>query len=93
MATAKEIKTDFVRKERVAKNEKERKQIASTLRKERASFLEESFGNKKEHNSLQRINASTAKTENLWIFFEIHTPDAAKLGHRISAALLLRKVA
>ncbi|MEM9738108.1 MAG: hypothetical protein AAF770_03390 [Bacteroidota bacterium] len=76
MATAEEIKTDFVRKERVAKNEKERKQIASTLRKERASFLEESFGNKKEHNFLQRINARTVKTEKFWIFFGIHITSA-----------------
>ncbi|MEM9737737.1 MAG: hypothetical protein AAF770_01415 [Bacteroidota bacterium] len=39
LATAEEITTDFVRKGRAGKNEKQTKQMASTPRKERASFL------------------------------------------------------
>ncbi|MEM9737821.1 MAG: hypothetical protein AAF770_01860 [Bacteroidota bacterium] len=90
MATAEEIKADFVPKRRAGKNEKERKQIASLLIKERARFLEGSFVNEKNY-CLKRINARTAKTERLWIFFGIHTTNAV-IGDRMTTRLLLRKV-
>ena len=86
-ATSQGIKTDFVRKGRAGKNEQERKETAKSLRKERASFLEGSFGNEKEHYSLKKIKARTEKTEKLWIFFGIHTANAVQIGHRMSAAL------
>lgn len=92
-ATSLGIRTDFVRKGRVGKHEEERKQIASKLRKERASFLEGSFGNEKEHYSLKKIKARTEKTERLWIFFGIHASNAVQIGHRMVAARFLRQTA
>ena len=86
-AAAEEIKTNFVRKGKAGKNEEERKQIAKSLRKERASRLEGSFGTEKEYYSLKKIKARTQKTEILWIFFGIHTANAVKIGHRMSGAL------
>ena len=92
-ATSQGIRTDFVRKGRAGKNEEERKQVSKTLRKERASFLEGSFGNEKEHYCLKRIKARTQKTEILWIFFGIHTANAVQIGHRMSVSLPMRQVA
>lgn len=85
-ATSEGIRTDFVRKGRAGKNEEERKQVAKALRKERASFLEGSFGNEKEHYNLKKIKARTEKTELLWIFFGIHTANAVKIGGRMAVA-------
>ena len=93
LATSSGIKTDFVRKGCAGKNEKERKKIARELRKERASYLEGSFGNEKEHYSLRRVRARTEKTETLSIFFGIHTANAIQIGHRMSATRLLKKAA
>lgn len=92
-ATSQGIKTDFVRKGRIGKNEENRKLVAKKLRKERASKLEGSFGTEKEHYSLNKIKARTQKTEILWIFFGIHTANAVKIGHRMSAALLTKAAA
>ena len=92
-ATSSGIRTDFVRKGRPGKNEAERKEIARNLKKERASSLEGSFGNEKEHYSLKRIRARTKKTEILWIFFGIHTANAVQIGHRMNTALFMRQAA
>ena len=92
-ATTRKIKTDFVRKGRAGKNEQTRRAVARELRKQRVSFLEGSFGNEKEHYSLRKIKARTQKTEILWIFFGIHTANAVQIGHRMSAARLMRAAA
>ena len=86
VCTASGISTDFVRKGRPGKKEEQRKQIAKQLRKERASLLEGSFVNEKEHYHLKKIKARTEKTEILWIFFGIHTANAMQIGHRMQAA-------
>jgi len=79
-----EIKTDFTRKGKAGKNEKERKEIASSLRKERSTSLEGSFGTDKRHYGLDKIKARTEKTEKLWIFFGIHVKNCLKIGRRKS---------
>jgi len=86
LATGLGIRTDFVRKGRAGKNEEERKKIAAEIRTERATRLEGSFGNEKEHYHLKKIKARTAKTEILWIFFGIHTANALTIGERMVEA-------
>lgn len=76
---SKGIMTSFVRKGKPAKDEKQRKQIRSLLSKERATRLEGSFGTEKQHYSLGRIKARTKRTEIVWIFFGIHTANAARM--------------
>lgn len=82
-ATKNNIRTDFKRKGRASKHEKHRKQLAKAITKERASRMEGSFGNEKEHYHLKKIKARTKKTELLWIFFGIHTANALQIGRRI----------
>lgn len=84
------IRTDFKRKGRAGKHEKQRKKLAGAITKERASRLEGSFGNDKEHYGLRKIRARTKATETLWIFFGIHTANALEIGRRMARAGLLK---
>jgi hypothetical protein len=90
--TSKNIQTDFVRKGKAGKNEIQRKVLAKEIKRERATRLEGSFGNEKEHYNLRKIKARTKATEILWIFFGIHTPNALEIGRRIQNTNL-KKVA
>lgn len=76
---SKGIFTNFVRKGKAAKDEKERSSMRSQLNKERSTRLEGSFGTEKQHYSLSRIKARTKQTEVLWIFFGIHTANAVRM--------------
>ncbi|MFK5972944.1 MAG: transposase, partial [Flavobacteriaceae bacterium] len=90
-ATKYNIRTNFKRKGRAGKHEKQRKQMAAIITKERATRLEGSFGKEKEHYHLKKIKAKTKETETLWIFFAIHTTNALEIGRRM--ANTLRQVA
>ncbi len=57
--------------------------LAKAIKKERATRLEGSFGNEKNHYNLRTIKARTKKNEILWIFFGIHTANALNIGRRI----------
>lgn len=83
-ATSNIIRTDFCRKGRAGKHEAQRKQLASLIKKERASRLEGSFGKEKEHYYLKKVKARTRKNEILWIFFGIHTANALEIGRRMA---------
>ncbi|SDF18040.1 Transposase domain [Pricia antarctica] len=89
-ATGNGIRTDFKRKGRAGKHEKQRKKLAGAITKERASRLEGSFGNDKEHYGPGRIRARTKATEILWIFFGIHTANALEIGRRMAVERLQR---
>lgn len=82
------IRTDFKRKGKAGKHEKQRKKLAGAITKERASRLEGSFGKDKEHYHLKRIRARTKATEKLWIFFGIHTGNALEIGRRMTTKRL-----
>ena len=84
-ATKYDIRTDFKRKGRAGKYEKQRSGLAGAITKERASRLEGSFGKDKEHYHLKRIRARTKATGILWIFFGIHTGNALEVGRRMAA--------
>jgi hypothetical protein len=86
-ATRYHIRTDFKRKGRAGKHEKQRRQLAAAITKERASRLEGSFGKEKEHYHLKKVKARTKATETLWIFFGIHTGNALEIGRRMAAGL------
>ena len=81
--TKRKIRTDFRRKGRPGKFEDQRKLLAKMITKERASRLEGSFGNEKNHYLLKAIRARTKKSEILWIFFGIHTANALNIGRRM----------
>ena len=82
----------FKRKGRAGKHEEQRKTLQFMLRKERATRMEGSFGTEKEHYGLKKIRAMTQKNEELWIFFGVHTANAARIAQRM-ALLDLKELA
>lgn len=77
-----EITTNFVRKGRAGKDEEDKSKMRSILSTGRATRMEGSFGNEKNHYGLNRIKARIEKTEILWIFFGIHTANAVNIAKR-----------
>lgn len=83
MCTEKGITTCFTRK---GPRPKEEAECLKTTRKIignlRATIMEGSFGNQKQHYSLGCIKARNMFSERLLLFFGIHTADAAILAAR-----------
>ena len=80
------ITTNFVPKGRKPKPtaaNKEKQAIRKALAKARATHMEGSFGNEKQHYSLKTIKARRADTEKLWIHIGIWTASAMKVGRRM----------
>lgn len=61
--------------------------LRKTLNIARGTILEGSFGNEKNHYSLQKIPARNQITETCWIFFGVMTSNAVKIAKRIAAAM------
>ena len=83
MCTEKGITTCFVRKGPKPKEESEclraARKIIGNLR---ATVMEGSFGNQKQHYAVGRIKARNMFSETLLLFFGIHTANAAVLAAR-----------
>lgn len=59
--------------------------LRKELGKERATVLEGSFGNEKNHYLLQKVNARNKHTETCWIFFGMMTANASIIAKRMTA--------
>lgn len=89
------IATCFRPKGRRTTNKEKRKQedqMRTELGRARATVMEGSFGNEKNHYGLQKIKARTEKTEITWIFFGIMTANAVKVAKRIKKRRLKEKL-
>lgn len=82
-ATKRKIATSFKRKGRASKDEEQKSAMRKALGNARATILEGSFGNEKNHYGLRKIKARLKETEIAWIFFGIHTANAVKIANRI----------
>jgi len=82
--TGNEIYTCLPRKGKPSKNEKQLRKLRQELGKQRATVLEGSFGNEKNHYALRKIKARTQSTEIVWILFGIMTANAVKISKKIS---------
>jgi len=60
--------------------------LRKELGKERATVLEGSFGNEKNHYLLQKVNARNQYTETCWIFFGMMTANASIIANRMQQA-------
>ena len=93
MCTEKGITTCFVRKGPKPKEESECLRTArKIIRNLRATVMEGSFGNQKQHYAVGRIKARNMFSETLLLFFGIHTANAAILAAR-QMARDMKKVA
>ena len=61
---------------------KEEKEIRSAIGKTRATRLEGSFGNEKNHYGLRKVKAQSEGTEKVWVFFGIMTANAVLISKR-----------
>lgn len=81
--TSKNIYTNFPQKGRVAAAEAQQlKTLRSELGKQRATVLEGSFGNEKNHYTLKKIKAKLESTEKIWVLFGVMTANAVKISKR-----------
>lgn len=74
------IATSFKPKGRQGADQEQKKALRTTLSAVRATVLEGSFGNEKNHYLLRKVKARTKETEIAWIFFGVHTANAVKIA-------------
>jgi transposase, IS5 family len=80
-----QIATNFVPKGREGQDKEQKAQMRSLLGKARATRLEGSFGNEKNHYLLRKVKARSKETEIAWILFGIQTANAVKIAKAIEA--------
>lgn len=78
------IYTCLPRKGKAAKDEGQRSELRSALGKARATRLEGSFGNEKNHYNLKKVKARNQYTEVIWILFGVMTANAVKISKKIN---------
>lgn len=88
-----DIATSFKPKGRQGANKEQKKAMRITLSIVRATALEGSFGNEKNHYMLRKVKARTKETEVAWIFFGVHTANAVKISKARMAKAILQKQA
>lgn len=88
------IATNFTPKGKQAGKYKEQAhQLRKELGKQRATVLEGSFGNEKNHYLLQKVKARNQNNEIVWIFFGIMTCNAVQMARRMEHAIHKRQAA
>lgn len=83
-ATKRKIATNFKKKGKASKIEDQKKIMREELGRARATILEGSFGNEKNHYGLRKIKGRSKFTEIAWIFFGIHTANAVKMVKKMN---------
>ena len=81
--TALNIATSFLAKGKQGKLQQQKSVMRSALSTIRATVLEGSFGNEKNHYLLNKIKARSKDTEVCWIFFGMLTANASTCSKRI----------
>ena len=77
------IATSFTAKGNEGKLADQKQSMRSALSTIRATVLEGSFGNEKNHYLLNKVKAKTKPTEIAWIFFGMMTANASIISQRI----------
>ena len=86
-----EIATSFIPKGKQGKLQEQKSAMRSALSTVRATVLEGSFGNEKNHYLLNKVKAKTEATEIAWIFFGMLTANASIISKRIHLHKQLRQ--
>lgn len=80
--TNNKIYTCLPRKGKPSKQEGQIRKLRKELGKQRATVLEGSFGNEKNHYGLRKVKARTEGTEIVWILFGVMTANAVKISKK-----------
>jgi hypothetical protein len=89
--TSLDIATSFIQKGKQGKLSDQKSAMRSVLSTVRATVLEGSFGNEKNHYLLGKVKAKTQETEIAWIFFGMLTANASIISKRIHLHKQLRQ--
>jgi transposase, IS5 family len=84
------IATSFIPKGKQGKLADQKSAMRSVLSTVRATVLEGSFGNEKNHYLLNKVKARTQPTEIVWIFFGMMTANASIISKRMVQKQLKR---
>jgi len=79
------IATSFVPKGKEGRYQEQKATMRSVLATVRATVLEGSFGNEKNHYGLDQIKARTQANELVWLFFSLLTSNAMQIARRMQA--------
>jgi len=85
------IATSFMAKGKQGKLAEQKSAMRSVLSTVRATVLEGSFGNEKNHYLLSKVKAKTQATEIAWIFFGMMTANASIISKRMHQQKQLRQ--
>ena len=91
--TGNQISTNFVAKGNQGELSAQKSQMRSILGRARATRLEGSFGNEKNHYLLSKIKAWSKTSEIAWIFFGILTSNAVTITKRRTGSKAEKKAA
>lgn len=80
------VASSFVAKGNQGKLSEQKQAMRCALSAVRATVLEGSFGNEKNHYLLNRVKARTQLTEIVWIFFGMMTANASIISQRMEQA-------
>lgn len=83
--TKQKIATCFIPKGKEGPYKEQAQQLRKEPGKQRATVLEGSFGNEKNHYLLQKVKAQNRPNEIVWIFFGIMTCNAVQISKRMQA--------
>ncbi len=86
-----EIATSFIPKGKQGKLHEQKSSMRSALSTVRATVLEGSFGNEKNHYLLNKVKAKTEATEVAWIFFGMLTANASIISKKITRSQQLKQ--
>lgn len=78
------IQTSFVKSGHQTAEVTKKNYVGQELARVRATAMEGSFEKQKEHYDMRRIKAKKKKTEDLYIFFGIHTANVVHLAKRLT---------
>jgi len=84
------IATSFLPKGKQGKLKEQKSAMRTALSTVRATVLEGSFGNEKNHYLLNKVKAKTKVTEIAWIFFGMLTANASIVSKRITKHIGLK---
>jgi len=83
----------LVRKGKPSIYEEQYRELRKQIGLERATRLEGSFGNEKNHYSLRKVKARSMETEIIWVLFGIMTSNAIKMTNKINSQQVKKKAA
>lgn len=91
--TENKIATCFVRKGKPSEHEEQSRVMRSQLGRQRATVMEGSFGNEKNHYLLAKVKAKCQPSELAWIFFGILTANAVQMSKRMDTSRIRKRAA